>query len=121
MRFDVEIQALSDKRTRKWFGYPLKRFITPLLDKRKELKELMKNTKNTSEKGELNNKQTYVKLMINTLYGVFASQFFRLGNTVLADNITAKGRTYVWLLTKSLNCNMTVTDGSTYGVNEVFF
>ena len=57
----------------------------PFLDKRKELKEKMKNTKNVLEKGELNKKQHSVK---NTLYGVFASQYFRLGNAVLADNIT---------------------------------
>ena len=59
--------------------------------------------------------------MINTLYGVFASKFFKIGNTVLADNITAKARTYVWVLSKCLNCNQTITDGSTYGLNLVFF
>ena len=121
MRFDVQIQALSDKRTRKWFGYLLKNFIQPLLEKRKEFKEKMKTTKNKLQKGELNAKQTNIKSMINTLYGVFASQYFRVGNSILADNITAKARTYVWLLIKSLNCNMCITDGSTYGLNEVFF
>lgn len=120
MEFDVEIQALSDKRTRKWFGYPLKNFITPLLDKRKTLKKQLKITNDPSIKGELNAQQSNVKLLINTLYGVFASQYFKLGNVVLADNITGKARTYVWLLAKCLNCNMTITDGSTYGLNEVF-
>ena len=52
--------------------------------------------------------------MINTLYGVFASKFFRLGNTVEGDNITAKARCHVWKGAKSLNCNQTITDGSTY-------
>ncbi len=30
-------------------------------------------------------------------------------------------RTYVWLMAKSLNCNQTITDGSTYPLKEVFF
>ena len=62
------------------------------------------------------------KLMINTLYGVFASQYFKLKNTVLADNITAKTRAYVWLQKQMKIIKLqTITDGSRYGLNEVFY
>ena len=121
LTYSVENQGLMDKRTIKWFAFPINIFIDPLLEKRNFLKKMYKNEKNPERKKDLFSQQNSVKLMINTLYGVFASKYFKIGNTVLADNITAKGRTYLWILSKSLNCNQTITDGSCYGLKEVFF
>ncbi len=36
--FDNEANAIVDTRTHKWFGYPLKEFVEPLLKRRLELK-----------------------------------------------------------------------------------
>ena len=64
-----------------------------------------------TKKDDFNGQQLNIKLMINTMYGVFAFQYLKLGNTVLAVNIIAKARAYVWLFGKSLNCNMTMNPG----------
>lgn len=119
--FDEKSQSLSDKRSRKWFSFPIKNFIKPLLEKRNSLKKQILVETNNVLKGELDAKQTNIKLMVNTLYGVLASQFFKIGNVVLADNITGKARAGVWMIAKALNGNQTITDGTCYGLKEVFF
>ena len=62
--YDVVNSGLSDKRCKKWFGYPLKNFINPLLEKRKHLKKQMKETGCTLKNGELNAQQLNVKLLV---------------------------------------------------------
>jgi hypothetical protein len=48
------------------------------------------------------------------LFGTLASRFFGLGNTVLANNITARARLGVWMLAKALGLRQSVTDGGPY-------
>jgi hypothetical protein len=52
--------------------------------------------------------------MINTVYGVMASRFFTVGNTVVANNITARARVAVWMLAKALRLRQSITDGGIY-------
>src|SRR5205823_6636686 len=55
-----------------------------------------------------------LKLLVNTLYGVLASRFFPVGNSVLANTITARARVGVWMVAKALGLRQTITDGGIY-------
>lgn len=102
LHYDMDIQSLNDKRSRKWFGFAISKFISPLLSHRKKLKAEMKSAINQLIKSQLNSEQTSVKLLINTLYGVIASKLFHIGNTVVGNNITARARVHVWLVGKRI-------------------
>jgi hypothetical protein len=54
------------------------------------------------------------KLFVNTIYGALSSRFFSIGNVVLANNITARGRVGVWMLSKALRLRQSITDGGIY-------
>jgi len=67
---------------------------------------------------------TFLKLVINTLYGVIASSYFSgdkagLSNYVVANNITARARGLAWLMAKGLNSYMSITDGGVFPINKV--
>nr|AYO28744.1 hypothetical protein [Neotessella volvocina]AYO28767.1 hypothetical protein [Neotessella volvocina] len=115
-RYNSKNQSIDDSRTRAWFSIPLKDFVGPLINERKNLKKLYKETLNSS----YNSMQENYKLIINTLYGVLASPYFEIGNTVLANNITARARVNIWLLSRSLKGIQCITDGFQYCVREVF-
>ena len=93
-KYDESINSISDKRSRKKFSYPTGNFLNPLLEKINVLKTLLKKEKDI-EKNIYNSQQNNVKLLINTFYGCLASQHFKISNTILADNITAKARASV--------------------------
>jgi hypothetical protein len=105
-----------DTRPTLWYGVDLEGFIGPLVEERKRLKERAKE--GDSSAGPLDN---VVKLLINTLYGDLASRHFEIGNTVVANNITARARVGVWMVAKALGLRQTVTDGGIYTPNRVPF
>jgi hypothetical protein len=111
----------SDERTRKWVGVPLADFIGKLVDVRGVLKKQAKTLDEGVEKTNLNAKQNGLKLFINTQYGDFASPYFEVGNTVLANNITARARLGTWMLNKALHTRQSITDGGIYTPREVPF
>jgi hypothetical protein len=115
-KYDPEIQGVTDKRPRCWTGIPLKDLIEPLLKLRKELKNLVKQKVEPFLNGCL---QNVVKLITNTTYGVLASTFFEFGNTVVANNITARARLNVWLMSRTLMGFQSITDGCQYQPQEV--
>ena len=96
-----------DRRTRAWFGVPLDGFVGRLVDARR--------SRGRGRPGL----DSILKLFINTTYGVLASRHFSIGNTVLANNITARGRLGVWMLAKALGLRQTITDGGIYTPDQV--
>ena len=107
---------LVDGRTRKWAAIPMSGFIGRFVTARKRIKKMM------VRKGDIFDlKQNSLKLFINTTYGCFASPYFAMGNAILANNITAKARTGVWMLVKALGCAQSITDGGLYSNKAVRF
>ena len=102
-----------DKRPYWWTSLPIGNFVNPLIEERNKWKPLKK------ESDEANAKQENLKLFINTLYGVLASPYFDAGNTIVADNITARARANCWMMSKALHTRMSITDGGFYSLMEV--
>lgn len=102
-----------------WFAVPLSGFVGAFVKTRKKYKSIAKNEENASEdeRHSANLFQDGLKLFINTTYGCFASPYFRMGNTVLANNITAKARLGAWMLAKALGSVQSITDGGMYSWN----
>ncbi len=96
----------NDGRSRAWVGIPLESFVGKLVEKRKEYPK--KETMNEM-----------LKLVINMIYGVTASRYFVIGNTVVGNNITARARLSVWMMAKALGLRQTITDGGPYRPAEV--
>jgi hypothetical protein len=115
---DENVQGLESKRedgrTPQWVGVPLEGFIGKLVDVRGRLKKDAEVQDQGDEKANLKAKQEGLKLFINTLYGDFASPYFEIGNTVLANNITARARLGTWMLNKALHTRQSITDGGIY-------
>ena len=59
-------------------------------------------------------------MVINTIYGDIASRFFEIGNTILANNITARARANIWLASRTMNGLQCITDGFYYQPSFVF-
>jgi hypothetical protein len=115
----VDAGVAQDQRPRDWFSVPLEEFSGRLADERQRLKERQKTTADPDEQRRTGGLQTVLKLMINTLYGDFASRHFAIGNTILANNITARARLGVWMLEKALDLRETITDGAFYTPSSV--
>jgi len=61
------------------------------------------------------------KLCINTAYGDFVSQFFKISNVSVGNNITARARALAWYMEKGLHGFQTITDGCAFDLNKVLF
>ena len=115
-------QHIADTRTRAWYGFSMEKMVGGLVDKRNQLKKDAKAAKadgNHDLHRELHAKQSALKLMVNTLYGVIGSLYFPVGNTVIANKITASIRVAVWQMSKALNTIQSITDGGFYGLQKV--
>jgi len=100
--------TIIDDRTRAWFRVPIANFIEPLVNARNVLKGQLKKDPS------LKPKDTAIKLFINALYGNFCSPHFLMGNTVVANNITARARLGVYMMNKALWTVQSITDGGIY-------
>ena len=129
--YDLQLQSVVDKRTRKWTFVCFKHFFEPLIEKRKMIKKNIKALQGKNNGGEivfgiddeiakLQGLQEILKLICNTVYGVMASPYFAIGNVVLANNVTGRARVEVWLYSRALNGYMTITDGFQYQPENVF-
>ncbi|MFN6481428.1 MULTISPECIES: hypothetical protein [unclassified Nostoc] len=101
----------KDSRTRAWVALPMENFIGKLVTERNRFKK-----ENTIEADA---KQTALKLFVNTTYGVLASPYFAVGNTVVANNITARARVGAWMMNKALHTRQSITDGGMYSLLTV--
>lgn len=109
-----EKTANYDNRNRRWSRFSLEKFIGKFIDYRKLVK------KNIKVKGDADDLlQNSVKLFINTTYGCLAAPYFEMGNTVLANNITAKARVGVWMMSKALLTVQSITDGGMFSGDRV--
>ena len=136
----------QDTRSRKWCRLPLEEFIGKFITVRKNAKkerdtfpekhpdyvrldlclETIKKERDTYPEKHpdyvrLDLFQQSVKLFINTTYGCFAAPYFPMGNTILANNITAKARVGVWMVAKALNTVQSITDGGLYNPDTVHY
>jgi hypothetical protein len=94
---------LKDTRTPKWYAIPLEAFIGNLVTRRKSFKAKAKDiTLSEAERQAAKGMDSTLKLFVNTLYGVFASRHFCIGNTILANVITGRARVGVWMTAKAL-------------------
>ena len=115
-----ELTSDGDTRTNAFFNFPLEKVFGTTVNTRNNLKSEMKATEDLTIKGVLNAKQEALKLFNNTGYGVLASPYFRIGNTLLANIITSTIRTNAWLMSKPLNIHQIITDGGFYGLEKVY-
>lgn len=106
--------AEHDSRNHCWTRFSLESFIGKFIDYRKAVKK----TK-VSKGDEADLLQASVKLFINTTYGCLAAPYFEIGNTVIANNITAKARTGVWMMSKALLTVQSITDGGMFSGDRV--
>jgi hypothetical protein len=104
----------EDLRPRWWVEVPLEGFVGRLADERQRVKKLLAASMTEEEKSSLEALDSVLKVVINTVYGVSASRYFAMGNTVLANNITARARVGVWMLAKALGLRQSITDGGIY-------
>ncbi len=105
-----------DEQPSIWIRYEYKTLMEILSNERK------KYPKNGSieEKGM----NSFLKLVINTIYGCNASQYFSdpdrtVSNVVIGNNITARARALGWLMAKGFHSYMTITDGGVFDINKV--
>jgi hypothetical protein len=73
----------------------------------------------TDKWNALNVLQDNIKLVNNTAYGVQASAFFDVANVCFANNVTAMGRTCIWLASRTLGGHQDITDGFIYSLDNV--
>jgi hypothetical protein len=106
----------ADTRSRHWCRLGLDGFIGDFIAYRKTIKAKIQT------KGDAYDLlQNSVKLFVNTTYGNLAAPYFPMGNTILANNITAKARTGVWMLSKALLTVQSITDGGMFSYDRVAF
>jgi hypothetical protein len=110
----LEAGTPADKRSRAWYAVPLEGFIGTLVKERKRCKQIAKESADEQARREAEGKGRVLKLMVNTLYGSLVCRHFAIGNTVVANNITARARLGVWMLAKALGLRQTITDGGIY-------
>lgn len=92
-----------------WYGVNLgELFVDKLLLERKKY----------PKKTALNN---LYKLCINTVYGDMVSPFFKVGNVVVGNNITARARALAWCMEKGLHGWQSITDGCVFDVNRILY
>jgi hypothetical protein len=112
---------VHDDRTRAWYRLPLEGFVGKLADRRKHYKDLARTSTNEGERARATGMDALLKLSVNMVYGVLAARYFPVGNTVVANNITARARLGVWMMAKALGLRQTITDGGAYEPGAVCF
>jgi hypothetical protein len=115
-----EGKVVKDGRTKAWLAVALEHFIGPLITERQRLKARKKDaTLSPEEIARCTGLDSMFKLLVNTLFGDVCSRHFRVGNVVVANNITARARAGVWMLAKALGLRQSITDGGFYTPDRV--
>lgn len=115
----LEGASLSDKTeimvksSKNWLRVDLNNLVSILLKERK-----------LHAKGTPLN--VFLKLIINTMYGCIASEFFSIknacvSNVIVGNNITARARCLAWCMAKGFHSAMSITDGGVFDINNVLF
>lgn len=93
----------------KWYGINLGELL---------ITQLLKERKKHPKKTPFN--ELY-KLCINTVYGDMVSPYFKVGNVVVGNNITARARALAWCMEKGLHGWQSITDGCVFDTNRVLY
>jgi hypothetical protein len=101
--------SLLEFETYKWIDLGFSSFISTLIKKRFELKKLNLNK----------SLQNTIKLIVNSFYGILCSPFFDVNNILVSDLITSTIRKRIWMMSKSLNLFINVTDGGFFSLDHV--
>ena len=105
----------DDRRCRKWFGLSLgDLLIDQLLSEREKYDK-------RSRDPQVRAMNALFKLCCNTTFGVTGSRYFKVSNTVVGNNITARVRVAIWCVEKALRCQQSITDGGQGDLNRVAF
>jgi hypothetical protein len=117
----LEAGTPGDRRCRAWYPVPLEGFVGALVTERKRCKRVARDSLDLRERREAAGKERVLKLMVNTTFGSIACRHFDVGNTVVANCITARARLGAWMLAKALGLRQTITDGGPYQPGAVPF
>lgn len=110
---DFKTTLIEDSRCRYWYKFNISHFINPILSERLNLKKQLKDYDlNSEEYFLIDSKQKLLKLFINSLYGGLSSQFFKISNSLVGNNITDKARCACFIMAKTTNGVNSITDGS---------
>lgn len=110
----------KDDRNRSWTSVSLEGFIGNFIKLREVTKKEGRELHQDKYKGSYQDLvQNSIKLFINTAYGCLAAPYFEMGNTVVANNITAKARVGVWMMSKALMTVQSITDGGMFSGSRV--
>jgi hypothetical protein len=113
---------VCDSRTYAWYAVPMKDIVDTTINLRSQWKKKKSEADSIGDKQakfRADGKQKFLKLFNNTIYGVIASPFFAIGNSLLANNITAYIRCISWCMAKALGGLQVVTDGCAYSPSRV--
>jgi len=102
-------EIMTRQECHAWYGVNIGEMLVNLLliERKKHAKESTLNL--------------LYKLCINTTYGDLVSQFFKISNVCVGNNITARARALAWYMEKGLHGFQTITDGCAFDLNKVFF
>ena len=109
---DIAKRVVTDNTHTYWFPMDLGELM---------IDDLLCQRKRYPKKPSKHPLNTMFKLCINTIYGVFASSFFKVSNSVVGNNITARARAFGWYYEKSCRATGIITDGGVLDVNKVVF
>ena len=108
---DLTCHGVNDSRVGPWLQFPLRSFISPYLERRRQLKKEMKeHPRNSPAWRRLNAMQLSLKKVVNTLYGTFASIYFAISSPCVANNVTDRCRMGCFAVATIGSIN-SVTDG----------
>ena len=123
--FDISGHCVQDRRPGPWVKFPLKTFISPLVEARMKFKGEMKSLRgDPNQEPEYYKKdamQRALKGVINTVYGVLASPYFPISSPCAANNITAMARAATLLMASSSGGIKSITDGTECCLNKFRF
>lgn len=120
--FDISGHTVQDRRPGPWVKFPLKTFISPLVEARMKLKAEMKTLKaDLAEYSKKNAMQVSLKGVVNTVYGVLASPYFAISCPCAANNITAMARGACWMMATASGGIKSITDGADCKLNYFRF
>ena len=120
--FDLKQHSVTDNRVGPWLKFPLRNFISPLLEKRQSLKAGMKqHTHGSPEWRRLNAAQLSMKKVVNTLYGTLASIYFQISSPCVANNVTDRCRMANYMMSVAASTVSSITDGGACQLNKVSF
>lgn len=110
-----EAKDTALKATKDWVEVNLDDLMSVLIAERKKAQQ---------EHGKGSPMDVFLKLIINTIYGTIASEYFSekgtgVSNVVVGNNITARARSLAWLMAKGLHSHCSITDGGVFDINNV--